>query len=471
MNRLNLQKTILVYLGLAVVCFGLPSGALAVLPAPDGGYPGNNTAEGASALLNLTTGTNNTAVGSGALQKTTDGGYNSALGYGALQNNIHGAFNMAIGAQALYNNTANSNMAVGFRVLFSNTTGNNLTGIGAGALPNNTTGNSNTGIGAGVLAGNTTGSENTAVGRQSLLSNTTADDNSAFGYQALYSNTTGGGNVAIGYQALFSSTTAGFPPDDGTCNAVGYQALENNNGADNSAVGFQALQSNLTGNYNNAFGWKALQDCTGTSNTAIGDGAGRLATTGSGNVYIGAGMSGVAGESNACYIRSIFGQTSASGIPVLINSSNQLGTTTSSKRFKEDIKPMNKASEALFELKPVSFRYKKELDPAGIPQFGLVAEDVQKVDAALVVLDKEGKPYTVRYDQVNAMLLNEFLKEHRKVEAQETTIAELKSTVAQQQKGMDVLTAQLKEQATQIQKVSAQVELNRSATRTVAIGQ
>jgi hypothetical protein len=175
----------------------------------------------------------------------------------------------------------------------------------------------------------------------------------------------------------------------------------------------------------------------------LGQGAGFNQTTGSGNVYIGVGVPGVAGESNSCYIASIFNQTSASGIPVLINSSNKLGTTTSSKRFKENIKPMDKASEGLFALEPVCFRYKKEIDPVGISQLGLVAEDVEKVNPDLVVRDTEGKPYSVRYDQVNAMLLNEFLKEHKKTEKLEATVASLIATV--------------KEQAAQIQKVSAQL--------------
>ena len=164
-------------------------------------------------------------------------------------------------------------------------------------------------------------------------------------------------------------------------------------------------------------------------------------------------MSGVAGESNACYIKGIFMQTSASGIPVLIDSNNKLGTTTSSKRFKEDIKPMDKTSEMVFALKPVTFRYKKEIDPQGIPEFGLVAEEVEKVNPALVIRDPEGRPYTVRYEQVNAMLLNEFLKEHK-------TVREQGAMIAQQQKAIEALTAGL-------EKVSAQLEVSKSAPQTV----
>ena len=221
-------------------------------------------------------------------------------------------------------------------------------------------------------------------------------------------------------------------------------------GSFNTASGVNALLFNASGSGNTAIGQTALfNNIIGDSNTALGDGAGFNAT-GSGNVYIGAGMGGVAGENNACYIASIFGQTSVNGVPVLINSSNLLGTSTSSKRFKSDIKPMDKASEALFSLKPVSFRYKKQIDPAGISQLGLVAEDVEKVNPDLVVRDKEGKPYSVRYDQVNAMLLNEFLKEHRKVERLE--------------KQIEVLTAGL-------QKVSAQLEVIKAAPQTVVNNQ
>jgi predicted ribosome quality control (RQC) complex YloA/Tae2 family protein len=186
----------------------------------------------------------------------------------------------------------------------------------------------------------------------------------------------------------------------------------------------------------------------------LGTGAGLNATTGVNNVYIGAGVEGVAGESDTCYIASIFGQTSAAGIPVLINSSQKLGTITSSKRFKEEIRPMDKASEALFSLKPVNFRYKKEIDPAGTPQFGLVAEDVEKVDPDLIVRDKDGKPYSVRYDQVNAMLLNEFLKEHCKVEKLEAALRAVNQRLAEQDE--------------KIQKVSAELQLSRQAPQTVS---
>jgi hypothetical protein len=304
--------------------------AQAVVPAPDGGYAGGNTAEGQSALFSLTT-----------------GGFNTAVGFLSLRSD--------------------------------------------------TTGQLNTGIGAGTLLANT------------------ADKNTATGAGALLSNTTGPYNTANGAFALFS----------------------NAEGNDNTAAGSHALEANTTGE----------------DNVALGVDAGSSQTTGSGNVYIGSLVFGVAGESNACYIRSIFGQTSANGIPVLINSDNKLGTTTSSKRFKENIRPMDKVSEALFALKPVSFHYKKEIDPAGTSQLGLVAEDVEKINPDLVVRDKEGKPYSVRYDQVNAMLLNEFLNEHR--------------TVQEQQKEIDTLRNELKEQRVLIQKVSAQVEMSNPAPQVV----
>jgi len=382
-----------------VACLGLSPNAQGVNPPPDGGYPGGNTAEGQNALLSL----------------QPSGIYNTAIGIFSLQSLTFGDFCTGVGAGTLLLNTANDNTAIGAGTLLSNTTGGLNTGNGAFALFSNTEGSDNTAVGEKALFSNTTGEHNTASGLQALLSNTTGNDNTATGVNALASNTVGGHNAATGFGALQNNTA----------------------GASNTAVGENALESNTTGSFN----------------TAIGLLAGASQTTGGGNVYIGAGINGVAGESDACYIRGIFGQTSASGIPVLINVNSKLGTTTSSKRFKEDIKPMDKASEPLFTLKPVTFRYKKEIDTAGTSQLGLVAEDVEKVNPDLVVRDKEGKPYSVRYDQVNAMLLNEFLKEHR-------TVMELKKEIA-------ALTATVKEQAVQLQKVSARVEMGKRATRMV----
>jgi hypothetical protein len=210
-------------------------------------------------------------------------------------------------------------------------------------------------------------------------------------------------------------------------------------------VGFQALINNAAGENNTAVGESTLLNCTGSGSIAIGSHAGEF--VGSSNNVIAIGSPGDDVD-NSCFIGNIFGVTSTQGTGVFINSDGQLGTTTSSRRFKEGIKPVDKASEALFSLTPVTFHYKEELDPAAVEQFGLIAEDVEKVNPDLVVRDKEGNPYSVRYDQVNAMLLNEFLKEHRKVEKLEATVAAL---------------------AAQLDKVAAQVQINKPATR-VAVG-
>src|SRR5438270_127000 len=219
----------------------------------------------------------------------------------------------------------------------------------------------------------------------------------------------------------------------------------------NTAEGIGALQNLTTGVWNEAYGYEALHDnVTGRENTAVGDSAG-FAVTGSFNINIGSGVSGGAGENNtirigdnlplgmltsaACFIGGISGEDATGGDAVFILSNGKLGTvnTPSSARFKDEIKPMDKTSEAILGLKPVTFRYKQEIDPKGIPQFGLVAEEVEKVNPDLVKRDRAGKLQTVRYEAVNAMLLNEFLKAHRKMQKQEATIAHLKSTAAQQQ--------------------------------------
>src|SRR5204862_3360712 len=202
---------------------------------------------------------------------------------------------------------------------------------------------------------------------------------------------------------------------------------------------------------------------------AVGATAGINLTIGSNNIYVG-NVGGGPGESaririgtqgtqTATYIAGISG-AAVTGNQVVINSNGKLGVTASSARFKEKIQPMDKASESILALQPVTFRYKHELDPEGIPQFGLVAEDVERVAPDLVARDDQGKPYTVRYEAVNAMLLNEFLKEHRKVEQQRR---DFEGAIAQQQMEIEALTATVKQQAAQIQKVSAQLEASKPA--------
>ena len=353
---------------LLLVCFALLPRAQGVLPAPDGGYPGGNTAEGTNALFSRTSGVFNTAIGLNALLKDTTGSRNTANGANALRFNTTGISNTAIGTNALFLNSASNNTAIGADALFSNT-------------------------------GGTT---NTALGAQALLNNFTGNNNIALGNEAGKELTTGDNNIDIGNIGVF-------------------------------------LEANTI----------------------------RIGTV---------------GTQTATFIAGIFNQMSVGGATVLINSSGKLGTNVSSARFKQNIQDMGDSSQALMALRPVTFHYKQELDPDGTAQFGLVAEEVEKVNPALVVRDDDGKPYTVRYDAVNAMLLNEFLKEHGKVKKLEAAVAQQRKdfqsaivqqqkdfevTTAQQQKEIQSLTASLTEQAVQIQKVSAQLEVDKTAPQIV----
>jgi hypothetical protein len=345
--------------------------AQAVIPPPDGGYPGFNTAEGTKALFSLTTGSANTAVG-----------------WFSLFSNADASFNTATGAGALLFNTAD---------------------------------------------------ENTAFGTAALLSNTAGSENTANGTLALFSNTTGVQNTAVGYSALSSNTTAGA----------------NTSGA-NTAVGAFALGLTVTGGANTAIGYAALYNATGGGNIALGDLAGVDVTTGSSNILI--GNRGVAPDAattrigsefqTRTFVAAIRGVTTgvADAVNVVIDSNGQLGTISSSRRFKKEIKPMNNTSEAILGLEPVTFQYKS--DKTNRPQFGLIAEQVAEVNPDLVVRNPDGEIYTVRYDAVNAMLLNEFLKEHKKVEKLEATVADL---------------------AAQLQKVTAQVQMTNSSAKVAVI--
>jgi hypothetical protein len=326
-----------------VLLFGfialLPQGQ-AVVPAPDGGYPGGNTAEGQTALLSL-----------------TSGGYNTAVGFLSLRSNTTGSFNTAVGAGTLLANTGDQNTA---------------TGIGA------------------------------------LLSNTGGTENTAYGAFALSHNTTGAGNTAIGFQA-------------------------------------------------------GINQATGSNNIYIGDVGSAFDTNliAIGNLSAG----GVAYEK--FYVGAVYGVTTALGatLPVIVSSEGQLGTTASAARFKKEIRPMDKISESVLALKPVTFHYKS--DKTNTPQFGLVAEDVAEVNPDLVVRDKNGEIYTVRYDAVNAMLLNEFLKEHKAFLEEQRKVEEQEATIIRLQKGIETVIARLEEQESKIQKVSAQLEVSKAAPQTV----
>ncbi|MEP6586107.1 MAG: tail fiber domain-containing protein [Candidatus Udaeobacter sp.] len=392
---------------LLLACFAFLPGALAVIPAPDGGYPGFTTAEGSNALQNLTTGVGNTATG--------------------------------------------------WRSLFTNSAGNLNTAIGAGTLLLNT-GDNNTATGALALLSNTTGEDNTATGAFALLSNTEGRDNTADGYQALYSNTSGANNAALGFQTLFNNT----------------------DGYSNTAIGFEALVSNTGGRFNIALGsYAGLNLTTEDSNIDI-DNEGVAGDVGT--IRIGQNM-----FHHATYLAGIAGQTvGAGGSTCFVDNDGKLGVFLSARRYKENIHCMDAASTALFSLKPVTFRYKPEFDKSGTPQFGLIAEEVAQVSPDLVIHDAKGQLSTVRYEAVNAMLLNEFLKEHRKVQELEAKIARQQDNFeeagAKQRAQIQVLTARLDEQdekleatvatlAAQLQKVTAQVEMNHSAAQVVVSNQ
>jgi len=409
----SLRSLLLIPLMLAR--FGLAPMAQAVGPDTDGAIPGSNNGEGTGVLVSRTTGVWNTGTGFEALSQLTAGNQNTATGLRALNSDTNGGFNTATGVLSLFSNTS------GF---FNSATG------------------------AYALANNTIASYNTANGYGALYFNTEGDQNTAIGFGALFINTTGRQNVAVGVEALNRNTTGGI----------------------NNAVGYLALNRNTTGGGNNAVGEVALfSNVTGHDNTAIGDSAGSN-ITGSNNVCIGAGVEGVAGENNTTRIQNVYSSV-ASTRAVYVDSDNKIGTLSSSRRYKDEIRPMAKASEAILSLRPVSFRYKKEVNPTRSLSFGLIAEEVAQVDPDLVTPDRDGKPETVRYEAVNAMLLNEFLKEHqaflkeqRKVETQEATIVQLKQDFqykfAEQQKQIKALTSGL-------EKVNNRLELNKPARQIV----
>jgi len=335
-----------------------------------------------------------TAEGQNALKDLTTGAANTALGAYSMFSTTTASFNTAVGALALDLNTGDLNTAVGVAALLLNT------------------GPNNTAVGVDALGLNTTGASNAAVGSFALYNNTDGFDNTAIGFQALFSHTGGERNTAVGFEALLSAT--------GT--------------DDNTAIGAETLHNNTIGFGNTALGWLS------GANVIDAHGVTCISHTGQ-NV------------SSTTWIGNIYGVAPQSGTtaPVVVSDGGQLGTVASSERFKKDIASMEKVSDAILSLRPVTFHYKT--DSKDTPQFGLIAEEVAKVNPALVLPDKEGKPFTVRYDAVNAMLLNEFRKAHRRIEEQEAIIANL-------QRQIETLTAGL-------QKVSAQLEVSKPAPQMV----
>ncbi len=422
-----------------------------------------NTALGIGALAGNTTGSDNTAIGSSALQSDTIGGLNTATGFVALASNTTGSANTASGASALLSNTTGGdNTASGAFALQSNTTGGENTASGFSALQSNTTGARNTASGAFALKNNTTGIANTASGAAALQSNTTGGGNTASGIGALESNTTGANNTASGGGALGSNTTGGRNT------ASGYGALgSNTTGYDNTASGSGALESNTTGRDNTASGATALvANTTGINNTANGEAALLFNTTGSNNVGIGnlaalnvsgsnsnnihIGSLGAAGDSGTIRIggntalgdpavqtsffaAGIRGITTGNNdaIPVVIDSNGQLGTVSSSRRFKEDIQDMAEASSGLLRLRPVTFRYRQPFADGSKPvEYGLIAEEVAEVYPDLVAHSADGKIESVKYQVLDSMLLNELQKEHRQVRQQTEEIRLLQTRLA-----------------------------------------
>ena len=415
----------------ALGCFALLPMAQGVGPDTGGAIPGANNGEGIGVLVSLTTGIWNTGTGFVSLRNNTTGNFNTATGGGSLFFNTGGERNTATGVGALLSNTTGgSNTAHGAFALISNTTGSFNTATGDSALFRNTIGSYNTATGQVALTNNIDGGGNTATGTFALFANSSGQANTATGLAALLANTTGFGNTADGWNALNINTT----------------------GEGNTATGYKALINSTTGHYNTAVGYQTLVfNNTGSGNIAVGANAGSSVTTASNVICIGGNVAG-ANVSNTCFVGNIFGVTTGmDAASVVVDSNGQLGTVASSRRFKRDIQPMDKASEAILSLQPVTFHYKSTKKDT--PQFGLIAEDVAKLNPDLVVRDKDGEIYSVRYEAVNAMLLNEFLKEHRKVEG-------LESTIAKQEKQIEAL-------ASGLRRVSAEVQMSKPTAQVV----
>jgi hypothetical protein len=311
-----------------------------------------------------------------------------------------------------------NNLAVGWASIPSSTTGEFNTVAGIATLTNNSSGGSNTGIGYGALFGNTSGSFNTATGFEALTNNSGGEENTADGFEAILGGS-GSYNTATGFEALYSGATYGNV-------ANGYEALYSTTGSYNTAVGYEALLNSTSGGANIAIGSLAGANIgSGFANIDIGNvGAStdndaiRIGTLNEQTSFFAAGVRGVTtGENNA--------------VPVVIDSNGQLGTVSSSRRFKTDIQDMGDASSGLMRLRPVTFRYKKLFADGSQPiQYGLIAEEVAKVYPDLVARSADGEIESVKYQVLDSMLLNELQRQRAEVRNLQDQLRELKTAVA-----------------------------------------
>ena len=451
---MKVRNTIIAAILSALTCFALVP-AQAVSPAPDGGYPGFNTAEGDQALFLLF------------------GGFaNTGLGWRSLFSAVGASNNTGVGAGTLVLNTADSNTAVGTAASLLNTTGTQSVAVGAGAMVFNNA-DDNTAVGAFALGNNVAAVTNVAVGVFAGQNNDsggagTADFNTAVGGFALQANVDGTRNTAVGAGALEPLAGGSDNTAIGELAGGSYTGTESNNICIGSGTGGTAGENNtirigdtlashgIVISDGAILGAQAFTVASGL----VGGGIQFLEVIGFSAISIEATLSQTTGASS-CFVGGIFNQTPAAGShAVVVGPNNQLADATlSSRRFKKDIASIDKLSEGILALRPVTFHWKN--DNTNEPEFGLVAEEVADVNLDWITRNPQGEISGVRYETIPILLLNEFLKEHKKVEEQQANIAKLESTVG-------VLTAQLKEQAAQIQKVSAQLEVNKAAPQVVA---
>jgi hypothetical protein len=438
------RNTILIAIVSALACFALCPQVQSAVDTPDpGGKPVSNTADGQNALLSITTGI-----------------HNSAFGFDALLSNSISKFNTAVGSVALL---ADNGTTAG--------EGDQNTAVGTGALLSNTTGGSNTAVGAFALLFNIDGGGHTAVGEGALENNNASGlfaSNTAVGIAALTTSTSGGANVAVGEGALLSVDTGSANTAIGALAGTSYTADETLNICIGAGTGGSAGDNNTIriGDNLPSGGIDVIDAGPAANFVLIGSGLNTQGISvgtliGFGNASIGNGLSTTTGASS-CNIGGIFNQTPPAGSHgVMVGPNNQLADATlSSRRFKKDIAPIDKISEGILALRPVTFHWKN--DNTNEPEFGLVAEEVAEVNLNWITRNPQGEISGVRYESIPILLLNEFLKEHKKVEEQQASISQLKSE-------MQTMVAQLKEQAAQIQKVSAQLEVGKPATK-VATG-